>query len=92
MLAAIDRQEADEIATEHRAIRARVETLAIADNLHLSRATEVHQLVEMLRAHARHEERVAYRLADRLADEPALRDRLDDLLGVDRPTSAPSAL
>jgi hypothetical protein len=89
-LAAIDPREADEISAQHRTIRARVEMLAVADNLHLSRANEVHEVVEMLRAHARHEERTLYGLADRLADQPALHDRLDDLLGVDRPP-APSA-
>lgn len=77
-LAAIDPGEADVIAAEHRAIRLRVEELAIMDNLHLSRATQVRELVEMLRAHAQREDDVMYRLADRL-DQPVLRARLDML-------------
>lgn len=80
-LTEIDRREADEIAAEHAAIRARVDELAIADNLHLSRATQVHALVEMLRAHAAREEQTLYRLADSLAEQPAVRHRLDTLIG-----------
>jgi hemerythrin superfamily protein len=78
-LAEIDRGEADALAADHQAIRLRVEELAIMDNLHVSRATQVHQLVEMLRAHARREESVLYRLADRLEDQPTMRARLDTL-------------
>ena len=89
LLAGIDRQEADEIAAEHRAIRTRVETLAIADNLHLSRASEIHALVELLRAHARREEAALYWLADRAADQPTLRDRLDWLFAANPPTTNP---
>jgi len=76
-LAEIDPSEADGILAEHKAIRSRVEELAIMDNLHVSRATQVHQLVEMLRAHAAREETVLYRFADRLEDQPAMQARLD---------------
>jgi hemerythrin-like domain-containing protein len=87
-LAEIDRREADELAAEHRAIRARIDELAIADNLHLSRATQVHRLIDMLRTHAAREERTLYQLADSLADQPAVRSRLDRLRGGDRASSA----
>lgn len=66
--AAVDPEGAAQIATEHRAIRARVDQLAIADNLHLSRATEIRELVEILRRHAEREEAWLYEWAERAID------------------------
>jgi hemerythrin-like domain-containing protein len=91
-LAASSPREAEEIAAEHRSIRARLEEIAVENNLHVSRATEVRRFVQMLRAHAQHEERALYPLADRLANQSALRHRLDWLRGGARARHTPPAV
>lgn len=68
-LATSDPRAADDIRAEHAVLRAKVEELAIEDNLHVSRATQVHRLVDLLRAHAGREQAVLYPLAD----EPEVR-------------------
>jgi len=72
--------EVSELRAEHRAIRARVEELAIGVDLHQTRLPAIQDLARMLREHAEREDRVLYRWADRIAADPARRSRLEEVL------------
>jgi hemerythrin-like domain-containing protein len=65
----VDPEEAAALAADHRAIRARLTELGIGVDLHLTRASAVAELVEMLRAHARREDALLYRWADEVLSE-----------------------
>lgn len=67
--ARFDAAEAEDLAAEHRIIRQRVEELGIADNLHMSRANAIRELVDMLRGHAHREDVGLYAWADRSVDD-----------------------
>jgi hemerythrin-like domain-containing protein len=58
--------EADQLAAEHRAIRAKVDELAIGSDLHLTNLVAIRDLAELLRAHAVREDQILYRWVDRV--------------------------
>lgn len=60
----IDPKEAAALAADHRQIRTRLTELGLGVDLHLTRASAVSELVEMLRAHAHREDALLYRWAD----------------------------
>lgn len=63
----VDPAEAAQIAAEHRAIRSKIDELAIGTDLHVTRIPAVKQLAETIRAHARREDALLYKWADRRA-------------------------
>lgn len=71
-LAIVHADAVREIRAEHDAIRARLDALDVAVDLHFVRSHEVTELVERLRAHAANEDAHLYRWAE---TEPALADR-----------------
>jgi len=84
--AGIDPAEAELIAADHRAIRAKIDELAIGSDLHLTRLPAIRQLAEVLRAHAQREDEVLYRWVDRSFGDQQLSPPSDE---PSRP-SAPS--
>lgn len=56
--------EAKTLSADHRLIRAKLSELGVGVDLHLTRATWVAELVEMLRAHASREDEILYQWAD----------------------------
>lgn len=64
---------------EHGRIRALLDLLGVEVDLHLARAPEVHDLVDLLQAHAAREAATAYEAADREIDERAYRRLVQDL-------------
>lgn len=88
--AVIDAAAAEQLTAEHRVIRARVDELGVADNLHLSRASAVRELVELLRRHVKREDTTLYAWADRV-DDPTLRPRLDRIFQTHERSPGPPA-
>jgi hemerythrin-like domain-containing protein len=73
-------QEAAELEQEHDHIRAKLTELGVGVDLHMTRAETVSEFVELLRDHARREDSLAYRWAQRELSGPAreiLSDRLE---------------
>ena len=78
--ATVNPVEVSDLRAEHRAIRARVEELAIGVDLHQTRLAAIQELARMLREHAEREDRVLYPWADRIATDPQRRSRLEQVL------------
>jgi len=67
--ATVDIDEAAAIAADHRAIRAKVDELAIGSDLHLVKLPAIRRLAEDLRAHAEREDELLYPWAERHFDD-----------------------
>ena len=61
----VDPAEAEQISSEHRAIRAKVDELVIGSDLRLTRLPAVRLLAAALRAHAKREDEILYQWIDR---------------------------
>ncbi len=57
-------REVAEVRAEHARIRQLVSELGVAIELHAARQPAIEELVETLRSHSEHEDRVLYRLVD----------------------------
>ena len=69
----VDPAEADALRAEHDAVRARVAELGVAADLHMVKDDVAADLIDKLRAHARREDALAYRFADRSLSPEAAR-------------------
>lgn len=65
VFATVNAAEAATIAADHRAIRAKVDGLAIGSDLHLVKLPAIRRLAEDLRAHAEREDAILYPWVDR---------------------------
>lgn len=83
-LALVRPREAEQLRTEHRAIRQRVDELGIGVDLHVTRIGAIEGLAQMLRDHAAREDHLLYRWADQVFSDPAARPRLDTFLARGR--------
>jgi hemerythrin-like domain-containing protein len=82
-----DAREAAELLGEHGQIRCQLSELGVGLDLHQTRVEAVREFVELLREHARREDALAYRWAERELPEPVrhtLRDRIVELLAGPR--------
>ena len=68
---AVDRREADELLREHELIRRRLIELGVGVDLHLLRVEVVVDFIALLRAHARREDALLYRWAEKELPESA---------------------
>lgn len=84
VLARTNPRQARAILAEHRQIRARMLELGTALDLHLVRLETARAFIDELRAHARHEDEVLYRLADDDLDEQERASLLAALVGAVR--------
>jgi hypothetical protein len=62
---AVDRVEAEDLLREHHLIRCRLTDLGVGVDLHLLRVEVVADFIALLRAHARREDALLYRWAER---------------------------
>lgn len=76
-LAATNVAEIADLRDEHRAIRTRVEELAVGVELHQVRLSAIRTLVDNLHHHAAREDRLLYRWADGVFSEPARRSQVE---------------
>jgi len=77
--------EAEAIASEHEALRSRLEDLGVGVDLHAVSLGAAEELAVTLRAHALREERLLYRLADEELDGPSRLALEQGLSGRKRP-------
>jgi len=75
-------REARSLIEEHRHIRTRLIELAAAVDLHAIRVEMVRRFIDELRAHARHEDRVAYRWAQEHLDDEQSRPLLEAIKSI----------
>lgn len=88
-LAATHAREVADLRDEHRAIRTRVEELAVGVELHQVRLSAIRTLVDDLHHHAAREDRLLYRWADRVFSEPARRAELESMFTRGRSPAPP---
>jgi len=63
LVEASDPAEVERTRIEHTQIRGTIAKLGVAIELHTVRATDINQLIELLRAHAKHEDERLYKMA-----------------------------
>jgi hypothetical protein len=85
-----DQLEANALLAEHGLIRATLGQLGTAVELHQIRAELVEELATVLRAHARHEDAILYRWAEKALDGAARKDICRRLEGPLRSSDVPS--
>jgi hypothetical protein len=85
-----DLPEAEALLAEHQLIRAALAQLGTAVQLHQIRAEVVAELATVLRAHARHEDAILYRWAEKALGGAARKDICRRLEGPLRPSDVPS--
>lgn len=88
-LASTNTAEVADLRDEHRAIRIRLEELAVGVELHQVRLSAIRTLVDNLHYHAAREDRLLYRWAEGVFSEPARRAHLETMLTRGRSPAPP---